>query len=652
MPDSTQSKSVAPKHRINVEHRAPTDGVGARPPSKLYEPLDVAKNEVRLLHVHPAGYNAPICCHLSIGSLDDTLGYEALSYVWGSTRERNTITCGGESTGVGTNLFQALRSLRPADGEPDRVLWIDALCINQEDLAEKSTQVALMGVIYSKARRCVAYLGEDWDGCDAAFNAIEQLGSSAKHLFDHPRRDEHGNFHGRRVDSVGLESEELFKDVLKILNAPWITRIWTVQEALLPRGTIFCYGRKSLPRSTLYRMLTFSSRRADDCCSHDGTMKGEKVVRFRTAVSTWQNLQTGNVRYRAQRGWDRIPRDQAGSCLIYLARYRHRDASDPRDKVYAVLSIGDEEWTKLNPPDYSLPIAEVFTRAALADAYVMHRLDFLSWRGATLVPSLPSWVPDWSVQDEESTRTRYTRQIRQKYNACGSYDCCSIRVIHDALGTQLSASGIVIDEISECSTPVDKQACLANPELFRAPFMQIRHLSRVDLNPNEPYGLFSTSTQTAYERILVCGLNLRELAGHRKDTVGLTWASELFENWEASYNHGLSVNFMAGLPVRELNDVFTESVLTRSFVRTKRSGFFGWAPLASRPGDFIVIFKGGRVPFVLRPMLDGRYEFVGDADIESLMEGTLFTFENVADGEEIDEWKEQLDAAFEEIIMV
>ncbi|KAF2034958.1 hypothetical protein EK21DRAFT_55245, partial [Setomelanomma holmii] len=109
-----------------------------------YHPLDVRRRQFRLLHLHSATVDAPLCCHLSISSLDSVCDYEALSYVWGSASDKYFVSCNGEDIEIGQNLFYALKNLRPPEGEPDRVLWIDDLCICQEDLAEKSIQVAMM----------------------------------------------------------------------------------------------------------------------------------------------------------------------------------------------------------------------------------------------------------------------------------------------------------------------------------------------------------------------------------------------------------------------------------------------------------------------------------------------------------------------------
>jgi len=105
--------------------------------------------------------NDPIRCRLNEISLDDktetALPYEALSYVWGKPVGTRPIECAGGTLMVTPNCELALRHLRLARRE--RVLWIDAMCINQASAQEKSVQVPLMGDVYARATRVLVWLG-------------------------------------------------------------------------------------------------------------------------------------------------------------------------------------------------------------------------------------------------------------------------------------------------------------------------------------------------------------------------------------------------------------------------------------------------------------------------------------------------------------
>lgn len=111
--------------------------------------------EIRLLSIDPG--TSKICCNLTTHRLDTKPVYDALSYAWGDDRQGHAITCNGQRLYVIKSLFRALCQLR-RKGQTTR-LWVDALCINQADNAEKSVQVRMMGDIYRGAQYVRVWLG-------------------------------------------------------------------------------------------------------------------------------------------------------------------------------------------------------------------------------------------------------------------------------------------------------------------------------------------------------------------------------------------------------------------------------------------------------------------------------------------------------------
>lgn len=98
-------------------------------------------------------------CELVHTALGQPVEFDALSYCWGAVTPRAEVFCDGRRISIGPNLFSALRALR--HGTRPRVVWVDAICINQVDLDEKKIQVPLMGQIYSKAAAVQIWLGDD-----------------------------------------------------------------------------------------------------------------------------------------------------------------------------------------------------------------------------------------------------------------------------------------------------------------------------------------------------------------------------------------------------------------------------------------------------------------------------------------------------------
>jgi hypothetical protein len=137
----------------------------------LYKPLD--DHEIRLVTIQEGHFDDTIHCNLSKVSLRDEPAYEALSYTWGDLTSRGRIYLNGRPYQVTKNLKSALRYLRHVD--KPRVLWIDALCINQKDIPERNSQVMHMNGIYREALEVVAWVGEEGDDSDLAFDAFEAL---------------------------------------------------------------------------------------------------------------------------------------------------------------------------------------------------------------------------------------------------------------------------------------------------------------------------------------------------------------------------------------------------------------------------------------------------------------------------------------------
>ncbi|KAK4112968.1 HET-domain-containing protein, partial [Canariomyces notabilis] len=121
------------------------------------ESLKAEHGKIRLLSVLPGVGEEVIRCTLRIATLLDLDSYEAMSYEWGEPGLGRTILVNDSEFEVGENLFQALRHLRLPDSA--RVLWIDAICINQSDLRERNHQVQQMADVYSRAQQVIAWIG-------------------------------------------------------------------------------------------------------------------------------------------------------------------------------------------------------------------------------------------------------------------------------------------------------------------------------------------------------------------------------------------------------------------------------------------------------------------------------------------------------------
>ena len=147
---------------------------------RLYHRLDENKKEIRLLSVDLTDdSNLMTECKLIAVGLEAAEPYAALSYVWGDPNVTTAICVNEYQIKVTTNLANFLRryghfrSIWP-DQKP-LLLWVDAVSINQQDLAEKNSQVPLMGSIYKRSHLVYSRLGESFPGCEVAFDTLNIL---------------------------------------------------------------------------------------------------------------------------------------------------------------------------------------------------------------------------------------------------------------------------------------------------------------------------------------------------------------------------------------------------------------------------------------------------------------------------------------------
>jgi hypothetical protein len=154
---------------------------GSRRP---YTALNASTQEIRVLDVAPGNKAECVRCELRTVSLVDTPipSYETISYCWGSPEKKRYIVLNGKITAVPRNAEAAIRRMRFGDGP--RTLWIDAICINQEYIGERSQQVSLMTTVYQRASANLVYLGEDDGSAEAALRAIDYVISDIKAATD------------------------------------------------------------------------------------------------------------------------------------------------------------------------------------------------------------------------------------------------------------------------------------------------------------------------------------------------------------------------------------------------------------------------------------------------------------------------------------
>ncbi|KAH8725530.1 heterokaryon incompatibility protein-domain-containing protein [Phaeosphaeriaceae sp. PMI808] len=181
---------------------------------------------------------------IQTANLDETnLEYDALSYVWGATKDTYPIVCNEQSLRVHENLYSALPFLALRTGKMTvRPLWVDAICLNQGDEDEKEVQIRLMNIIYRKAKQVWVWLGCAPPEVQAHIpQAISLFPDIIQEL---KRQSFYPSLWKKHEVQAPLRSLKrvVWRAFLHLVNNPWFSRVWVLQEAALAREIMFLCG--------------------------------------------------------------------------------------------------------------------------------------------------------------------------------------------------------------------------------------------------------------------------------------------------------------------------------------------------------------------------------------------------------------------------
>ncbi|KAI8953831.1 heterokaryon incompatibility protein-domain-containing protein [Xylaria longipes] len=247
----------------------------------------------------------------------------------------------------------------------------------------------------------------------------------------------------------------------------WWTRIWTVQECILPRDSELLYGPVRIPwRRFLTGISNFQKHRTS-CCAHVpgvNDMLNDLVDTVLPCLTLHQYCHSEDFKLPRISG-DLDDPSHVSSLFrpeSLLWTFRHREATDPRDKIYGILSLlkGHSTSTgqpaeELIIPDYSpeMSFEKVFTRAVFSIIQFSASLDIILQPGfVSRNPDLrlPSWVPDFSQSMKfAGSLDRYLKQL-PCYNACAGRSA-SPSVIEENI---LVLEGCLVDTIASTSSPM------------------------------------------------------------------------------------------------------------------------------------------------------------------------------------------------------
>ncbi|KAK5657260.1 hypothetical protein OQA88_3319 [Cercophora sp. LCS_1] len=612
-----------------------------------YTQLGALPRPFRLLHLLPGNGREPIACRLVHASLDDEVGtYESLSYVWGEAYAPVAIQVDDGVLHIGPNLRGAMLDLRHPDAV--RVIWADAICINQEDDDERTRQVGSMGDIYSNASQTVIWMGPVSKEADKAFAMIDKLHNEAIEAKKNPGIIANRGG-GSKYQEISTETplESVF------LKHPWWTRVWTAQEILLARRAMIVISKHQLDWDIFSTAITHG----------DAVGVFEMVV---LGVVPSSDAQVFND-VHALRKIQETALHPADKFTWYLLRTRARTASDLRDKIFGVLGLLRDHAQEIRiQPDYMSPVADVYceaTRKLLASSSNFDILGFCQPLKNPVVDSLPSWVADWASSEYIATPLLedYNRNRRECHASRGA----NAKPTWEDNGLTLVAEGHTVDIITKLSavqTKYDEDAAwnfddtLENPDdpwykalkdamgslgqaygemvdmvSYSDAYLEWEEFAK-DLKPTN-LGMNASDPMLTYCLTLCTGIHAPG---------GLQETQKLFNEWIKSLSpirklrawkmnpKGGTYRFLTLLGYFKstwngYGEFFRYiKSTTERRMGASAKGYLCLLPKVTEVGDRLVILKGGRFPVILRPRDDGSMQFVGEAYVHGIMDGETF----------------------------
>ncbi|KAL6809362.1 HET domain-containing protein [Trichoderma sp. SZMC 28013] len=682
----------------------------------LYPTLPLRDGDIRLLTILPDEWAADIHCKISVVSLNDTPEYVALSYVWGPPFQDGTLHINGHKQRIGRSLETALRYYRRAGWSMP--LWADAVCINQGDVAERSSQVAIMDHIYSSAATVFVVLGAGIDlAADDYFAKVKELNkfrfnvygqkyfgavsppawdesNSVRSLDDDKKSSILFSFLERAVslkisdhlstvpqwgrtfdgsDESQYPWQTLIQTFEEFTQESWWDRVWTLQESVVGSSPIFIYRTTAVPWAMIKEATLSMGAHITDCCA--SYLANDAPPRYASAVKLLiahvDNIEkTRQIYAKLRHGikTDQLvltslfpKKDFEGSVAVeitgnldpyllyrYLCMHNKRDATDARDKVYALLSL-----IKLGNspsfiyPDYGKGLEDVYITTARMIIQESCSLDLLSAAGRLRNENFPSWVPDWSIRNEFN-------EDETQINALLMYDAtsgtkASVRFPKNN-NTLLEVEGIILDDVAVLGDAVSERS--TDEEMWQTIFhwMQFSHVR----SPNTKWVEFCRTictdlsiwpgdqvfrrlgplTKEMIQSLMpwrdpISGRFTRDVPPEDLIQSSVEQTKAWFSVWHTLMGWQAQRGMRSAAPSPTLTDSLKITTSLKRFVVSSK-GYIGLVPFNSEKGDHIVFFKGCRFPCVAR-LVPGSYKkmkqlkVVGACYTDGFMDGQIVT---------------------------
>ena len=566
----------------------------------------------------------------SIVSLEEAPTFYALSYTWGIPTQRDLdLRMQNPDVPVTENLGSALYFLGTL--VPGKY-WIDALCINQRDDAEKSSQVALMRDIYSAAKVVIMFLGPKDDESTMACHLVAKLCE----LFQDGTMDLEGGsiqrslsvakkypFEDKKLQELGLPLSDApdWIALASLLSKPYFERIWVLQELVMATSIVVFCGSFQLPWAALemtYRVLLAT---------------GWNFELKRLASQHYRQLELQALDFLPIATTLKHSPGKKLGLLMLLDVARVLLATDPKDKIIALLGMAIEaensDMSLALRPDYGKSVQQVYTEftGTLITGSNFDLLSSVERKAFRQIKHLPSWVPDYSA-------TSHNGSFAKGYAAGGNFP---VSATWARGSSELKVKAFVADAVREVSPHSigSRHEDSTSPEEF---LLEIFTMAARYFGPHEraefiwldilAQGHSEVHLEALWQTLVGVGNTLRsnspapsELRNSfascmARNFVSLRWdrSNEVRERLGA-IDPGL---LTMGDPQLFISQCLDNLIGNRFFITEDDK--MGLATEDLKPGDKVMVFSGASPIYIVREC-KGHHQYIGDGYVYGLMSG-------------------------------
>ena len=276
----------------------------------VYESIDLDRDTFRLLSILPSkDENDPIQCFLRHEPLESGV-YSCLSYTWGSDPATVPIFVNNKAFLVRGNLHSFLQQARRS--RICESIWIDAICINQTNDAERGHAVRLMAQIYRNAQQVFSWLGSGCKDVEAAIRIVSSMKTLSSAKYD-----------------PWSVFETVWTPFQMACQLPYWSRLWIIQEVFLACEVHIMYGTVSVPFSLMAKILPFVKMRLSRGYRHYRNTEAQvNTLWHESGIGVVLGSRSGSVRSKP--------------LLELISKFKGSHCTDKRDRVYGLLGIASD----------------------------------------------------------------------------------------------------------------------------------------------------------------------------------------------------------------------------------------------------------------------------------------------------------------------